>query len=153
MSIQPPEQLSEAEYLDQEIHLARRAMAQAQAQLKGDVRRLADPRIWVRSYPVASTLVACVAGVLLARGARRKVREREEVGGEVLEADKKASTRTSSFLQDLAASLRKSLVRVLTSGLVSQAMSVLQSYVSPDAAYAHEQNGPEAVDADVGGQI
>jgi hypothetical protein len=154
MSIQPPEQLSESEYLDQEIRLARRAMQHAQAQLKEDARRLADPRVWIQSYPLACSLAACAAGALLARGAHWRVAEAEAPQAEAVEAEKGGNGWSSSFLRDLGTALRKSLVRMLTSGLVSHAMRVFESYANPDAVYpGYEENASESEEADMGSQI
>ena len=152
MSIRPPEQLTEAELLDQEIRMAKRAMQQARAQLKDDARRLVDPRLWIQQYPVASTLVACFGGALLARGVRKKARHRVEVEPEVVELGKKAA-RKSPFVRDVGAALRKSLVGLVTSGLVSRAASAFQEQIRPEAAYSGFEGAPEPAPTDVGGQI
>ena len=50
MSIRPPEQLTEAELLDQEIRMAKRAMQRARLAVERRRRRLVDPRLWIQQY-------------------------------------------------------------------------------------------------------
>jgi hypothetical protein len=153
-SIRPPAELSEAEYLDQEVELARRAMSHALTDLKHDAREMVDPRNWIRRYPLASSMAACAIGALVAPGRRRRTRRRRtrEREGHVTEAVEKAGGWAAPIARELGGALRRVVLSAVTSGLVARGVGSFQQAGDGSLRDGAEQP-TAAAEAEVGGQI
>jgi hypothetical protein len=82
-----PAGLSESEYLKRQADAASAAISRAFAELKTDLGRGADPRMWVKSHPWITLASAAVAGFAAASSA---IPSKEQVALKKLEAIERA---------------------------------------------------------------
>ena len=106
-----PVRISEKEFLQEQQALASLALRRTAAELKDDLKRCADPTLWVRKYPLRSMIAAFSLGFALTRS-----REGDVESGNGA-ADRKASQHKS---RSTGARLTRVVTMVLKSAMLGR---------------------------------
>jgi hypothetical protein len=143
----PPDNPSEAEFLDREAAGARGAVARTLDEMRASLKDAGDVRAWARTYPWSTLGVAAAAGFLVAAALVPKRRSRDHENAALLErilTDEKIEARLRELAEeDVAQPSRAGLLHTMADVLVKTFGPAIQTAVaSALAARAAEPASP-----------